>query len=127
MFSIGFSHFHFLHCMFLWFGCVVIGFCCHFGIISCCKWCYVIESSMNLTNYYLIVYPMYFLSDRLVLYFLINTTCSFSSQFWRQMELFFGLIIEEVLLTRSRRYNFFLIGGEDIAFLLVLSYIRKMI
>jgi len=43
------------------------------------------------------------------------------------MELFFGLIIEEVLLTRSRRYNFFLIGGEDIAFLLVLSYIRKMI
>jgi len=56
----------------------------------------VINSGMNLIKYYLIVYPIYLLSDGVVLlYFLITTASSFSSQFWRQMELFFGLITEE--------------------------------
>jgi len=88
----------------------------------------VINSGMNLTKYYLIVYPIYFLSDGVVLYFLITAARSFSSQFWRQMELFFGLITEEdVAYWKQKVPIFFPIGGEDIAFLLVLSYIRKLL
>lgn len=39
--------------------------------------------------------PKYLLCDGVVLIFLIAAGRAFSSQFWRQMEPFFGLIIEE--------------------------------
>jgi len=87
----------------------------------------VTNSGMNLIKYYLIVYPLY-LSDGVVLYFLITTASSFSSQFWRQMELFFGLITEEdIAYWKQKVLILFPVGEEVIAFLLVLSYIRKML
>jgi hypothetical protein len=55
----------------------------------------LINSGINLTKYYLNVIPKYLLSEGVVLNFLFTTGRAFSSPFWKQMEPFFGLIIEE--------------------------------
>jgi hypothetical protein len=55
----------------------------------------LINSGINLTKYYLNVIPKYLLSDGVALTFLITAGRAITGQFWKQMEPFFGMIIEE--------------------------------